>query len=154
MRALLTACSTVLLEKLTGSELVKKFPAFYGIRRFIIAFTTAHHLSLSWASSIQSMPPHPTSWRSILILSSHLRLVLLSGLFQNMYYASFIQIYRSAETWNLHVGGICINKIYRSVETWHLQTCSICITQFWLKSTVLQNLYFVVCVKTYLWLEL
>ena len=26
-------------------------------------------------------PPHPTSWRSILILSSHLRLGLLSGLF-------------------------------------------------------------------------
>jgi len=23
-------CSTVLLEKLTGSQLVKKFPAFYG----------------------------------------------------------------------------------------------------------------------------
>jgi hypothetical protein len=26
-------------------------------------------------------PPHPTSWRSVLILSSHLRLVLPSGLF-------------------------------------------------------------------------
>ena len=36
--------------------------------------------SLSWASSIQSMPPHPTSWRSILILSSHLRLGFQSGL--------------------------------------------------------------------------
>jgi hypothetical protein len=33
------------------------------------------HLSLCWASSIQSMPPHPTSWRSTLILSSHLRWV-------------------------------------------------------------------------------
>ena len=45
-----------------------KFPAFYGTRRFITAFTRARHLSLSWASSIQSVPPHPTSWRSILIL--------------------------------------------------------------------------------------
>ena len=27
---LLTSCSTVILEKLTGSQLVKKFPAFYG----------------------------------------------------------------------------------------------------------------------------
>ena len=47
-------------------------------RRFITAFTSARHLSLSWASSIQSIPPHPTFWRSILILSSHLRLSLLS----------------------------------------------------------------------------
>jgi hypothetical protein len=46
----------------------------YGTRRFITAFTSVRHLSLSWVSSIQSMPPHPTSGRSILILSSHLRL--------------------------------------------------------------------------------
>ena len=49
--------------------------------RFITAFTNARQLSLSWASSIQSTPPHPTSWRSILILSSHLRLGLTSGFF-------------------------------------------------------------------------
>ena len=36
---------------------------------------------LSWASPIQSIYPHPTSWRSILILSTHLRLGLPSGLF-------------------------------------------------------------------------
>jgi len=33
------------LEKLTGFQLVKKFPAFYGTRRFITAFTSACHLS-------------------------------------------------------------------------------------------------------------
>jgi hypothetical protein len=33
-------------------------------------------ICLSWARSIQSMLPHPTSWTSILILSSHLRLGL------------------------------------------------------------------------------
>ena len=65
----------VLLEKLTDSQLVKKFPLFYGARRFITAFTSARHLSLSWASSIQSIPSRPTSWRSILILSSRLRLM-------------------------------------------------------------------------------
>jgi len=69
-----TPCSTVLLQKLTGFQPVKKFPAFYGYRRFIIIFTSACHLSLSWASSIQSIPPHPTSWISILIFS-HLHLV-------------------------------------------------------------------------------
>jgi len=38
-------------------------------------------LSLSWASSIHSIHPHPTSWKSVLILSSHLCLDLPSGLF-------------------------------------------------------------------------
>jgi hypothetical protein len=39
----------------------------YRIHKFPPPFPT-------WASSVQSIPPHPTSWRSILILSSHLRL--------------------------------------------------------------------------------
>ena len=65
-------------NRLSASQ---KFPAFYVTRKFITAFTSARHLSVSWARSIQSMPPHPTSWRSILIVSSHLRLGLLRGLF-------------------------------------------------------------------------
>jgi hypothetical protein len=44
---LLTAWSRVPLEKLTVLQLVKKFPAFYGIRRFLTALTSARHLSLS-----------------------------------------------------------------------------------------------------------
>ena len=75
---LLTPWCRVLLEKLTGLQLVKKFPAFHGTRRFITALTSVRQLSLSWASPIQSIYPHPTSWRSILILSIHLRLGLLS----------------------------------------------------------------------------
>ena len=54
---LLTSHNTVLLEKLTGSQLVNKFPTFYGTRRFITAFTSARHLPLSRARPIQSMPP-------------------------------------------------------------------------------------------------
>ena len=77
---LLTSWCRVLLEKLTGLQLVKKFAAFHSTRRFITALTSVRHLSLSWASPIQSMYPHPTSWRSVLILSTHLRLVLPSGL--------------------------------------------------------------------------
>ena len=46
----------VLLEKLTGLQLVKKFPAFYGTRRFITALTSVRHLSLSCASPAQSSP--------------------------------------------------------------------------------------------------
>jgi hypothetical protein len=62
-------------------QLVKRVPSFYGTWRFITAFTSARHVCLSWASSIWSIPPQPTSWRSILILSSHLWLGLPSGLF-------------------------------------------------------------------------
>ena len=44
---LFTAWSRDFLEKLTGSQIVKKFPSIYGTRRFITAFTIARHLSLS-----------------------------------------------------------------------------------------------------------
>jgi len=73
--SLLTPWCRVLLVQLTGLQLVKKFPAFHGTRKFITALTSVRHLSLSWAS-----PIHPTSWRSILILSTYLRLGLRSGL--------------------------------------------------------------------------
>ena len=69
------------LEKQTGLHIVQKFPAFHGTRRFITALTSVRHLSLSWARPIQSIYPHPTSWRSSLILSNHLRLGLPSGFF-------------------------------------------------------------------------
>ena len=73
---LLTPWCRVLLEKPTGLQLVKKFPAFNGTRRFITTLTSVHHLYLSWASPIQYIYPHPTSWRSVLILSTHQRLGL------------------------------------------------------------------------------
>ena len=78
---LLTAWCRDLLEKLTGLQLVKKFPAFYVTRRFNTTITSVRHLSLSWASPIQSTYQYPTSWRSILILSTHLHLGLPIGLF-------------------------------------------------------------------------
>jgi len=78
---LLTPWCRALLEKLTGLQLVKKFPVFHGTRRFITALISVRHLSLSWASPIQSIYPYPASWRSILILSTNLCLGLPSGLF-------------------------------------------------------------------------
>ena len=78
---LLNPWCRVLLKKLTGLQLDKKFPAFHGIRRFITALTSVRHLSLSRARPIQSIHPHPTSWISILILSTHLRVSLPSGIF-------------------------------------------------------------------------
>jgi len=91
----------VLFWKKTCFRVFKKNPP---PPKFITALTIAHHLSLSWARSNQSVPPHLTSWRSIhsftlfsvypytgkvprmwklsnLILSSHLRLGLPGGFF-------------------------------------------------------------------------
>jgi hypothetical protein len=88
---LLTPWCRVLLEKLAGLQLVKKFPAFYGTRRFITALTSVRHLSVSWASPFQSIYSHPTSCRSILILSTHLHLGLPTLLIQFFLY---IPLYR------------------------------------------------------------
>jgi hypothetical protein len=53
------------LEKLTGVQLVKKFPAFYGTRRFITAFTSTRQLN----------PVHtPTSY----LQKIHLNIILPS----------------------------------------------------------------------------
>jgi hypothetical protein len=43
----LTPWSIVLLEKLTGSQLVNKFPAFHGTRISVITFTSVRYLSNS-----------------------------------------------------------------------------------------------------------
>ena len=78
---LLSPWRIVLHDKLTCLQLETKFPTFSGTRQFITAFTSARHLSLSWASSIQSITSNPISWRSIVLLSSHLRLGIPSCLF-------------------------------------------------------------------------
>jgi len=44
---LLTPQGRELIEKLTGSQPVNKFPAFYGTRKFITEFTSARRLSRS-----------------------------------------------------------------------------------------------------------
>ena len=90
---LLTPWCRVLLEKLTGLQLVKKFPAFHGTPRFITALTSVRHLSLSWASLIQSIHPHSTSWRSVLILITHLRLSLPIGLLPSGFHTKTLYIF-------------------------------------------------------------
>jgi len=56
----LTPRSRVLPKKLTGFQLIKKFPAFYETRYLITAFTRAYHLSLFWAQ-ISNVEDHPFS---------------------------------------------------------------------------------------------
>jgi hypothetical protein len=74
----LTPWSRVLLEKLTSSQLVKKFPC-------ILHNPEDHYLILKCLPPVlnmsQSIPTHPTSLRSILIVASHLRPGFPSGPF-------------------------------------------------------------------------
>ena len=55
---------------MAGSQLVKKFPAFYGTRRFLTAFTKAQHLSLSSEHSSPCLLSH--------FLKIHLNIILPS----------------------------------------------------------------------------
>ena len=69
----------VLLEKLTGFQPVKKFPAFYGTRRFITAFTNARTCSYpESARPVHATTSHFLKIRLNIILP--LRLGLPSGL--------------------------------------------------------------------------
>ena len=114
------------MEQLTGFQLVKKFPPFYGARRFITTFTGARHLSLSWASSIPFTPPHLAPWRYKLILSCLLGLGLPSDLFpsgfptQTLYAHILSPIYA---TFPAHpslldlITGIIFGEEYRSLSS-------------------------------------
>jgi hypothetical protein len=78
---LLTLWILALLERPPVVRPFDSFPSFYGTRRFNAEFTGALHLFLSWARPIQSTSLHPNSKTSVLLLSTHLRLGLPSGLF-------------------------------------------------------------------------
>jgi hypothetical protein len=73
---ILTLWSWTLLERPLVVRPLDSIPAFHGTRRFNTEFTRVLHLFLSLARPIQSTSPHPTSPRSILILSTHRRLGL------------------------------------------------------------------------------
>jgi hypothetical protein len=63
-------------------QLVKKFHIFYGTLSLITVFTRARHWYLSWGRRVQTTPLHAVSLRSILMLSSHLRLHPTSCVFR------------------------------------------------------------------------
>jgi len=59
--------------------------SFYGIQSFITVFTRARSWSLYWGRWINPATSHPVTLRSIPILSSHLRLSSLSGIFPSFF---------------------------------------------------------------------
>ena len=111
-------------------QLIKKFPAFYGTRKFITVLTSSRHLSLSWANSIQSPQPLPTSWRSILILSSYLRPCLPSVLFPSGFptktlYTPFLSPYSCR---------ICVNTSFFFGDIYLSETLAIVLLSFYSKA--------------------
>jgi hypothetical protein len=90
--------STVLLETLIVSKLVRKISVLYGTRRVIIIFTRGRKMTLLWASWILSTSPHPISSRPILMLPSHLLLGLLNGLFPSGFPTKILYLYSTQLT--------------------------------------------------------
>jgi hypothetical protein len=82
-----TPRSTVLLEKLTVTNLIKKFPAIYGALRFTTVFTTTRHWSLSWDRWTQYALFHSISLWSVVILSSHIKVKVKLSLCLTKYHA-------------------------------------------------------------------
>ena len=78
---LLTPWSRVQLDNLTGLQVVKYPPHFMEPEGSLPHSQVPAICPYSEPDQSNSCPPHPTPWRSILILSSYLRLGLPSGHF-------------------------------------------------------------------------
>jgi len=110
-------------------KLVKKFPAFYGTRRFIIAFKIARHLSLSWGGAEYQVYATPSYF-----LKSHFYIILLriglpnclfpSVLFTTSLYAP--HIYPICATYPAHL--ILLDLITRTIfgEQYRSLSSSLC----------------------------
>jgi len=124
-----TSWRTVLLEKLTNPKLVKKFPAFYGIRRFIISFTSARHLSLSWGGAEYQVHATTSYFLKIHFYIIHLCIGLPSGLFPSVLPTTTLyapHLYPVCATYSVHL--ILLDSITRTMlgEEYRSFSSSLC----------------------------
>jgi hypothetical protein len=126
--SLFSPWSIDLLELLTGSLVVKKLFASYGIWRFNTACIRAHHLSLSRPTLFSPCPHIPLpEKRSILMSSLHQWLGLPSGFFPSIPTKSLYIVILSPklDTWPVHL--ILLNIITRTIsgeQYGSLRSCS------------------------------
>jgi hypothetical protein len=92
-----TPWSKVLLEKLVIPQLVKKFAAFYGTRRFITELTEARH----WPcfETFHSLPPFSSGL--ILMLFKTTKYVLLIGTIYNHIRGSHSAVTEVLSLWDI-----------------------------------------------------
>jgi hypothetical protein len=81
----LPLCSWVPFERPQVVQPLGRFPAYYETRRFITTFPRALRLYLSWARWMQSTSSQPISSKSILMLSTQLRIALPCDSFQQVF---------------------------------------------------------------------
>jgi len=79
--SLLTPHSRHVPKRLTVPHLAEEITAFHAARVFMVTFTTARHLFLSWVRRTQSTPSHPIPL--FLLSSSSLQSLVDLRLFQN-----------------------------------------------------------------------
>ena len=108
-------------DKLTGPQLVNKFPEFYWTIEFITAFTRAPHLP-PILSQMDPVHTHPTFRRSLLILSSHLRLGFPSGLLLSdfpikTFYAPLLSPIHATRPTNMSSGFDHRNDIWWGIQS-------------------------------------
>jgi hypothetical protein len=118
---LLTPWNRVLLEKLTGLQLVKKFPAFYGTRRFITALTSARHLSNGGACCVMlrlKTPPRRSEWGSSLPPDCFVSRGNISHVFRNIIFYG-VGLLALRPTPNLEDQGIPFSLGHHPRPVWH-----------------------------------
>jgi hypothetical protein len=116
-----------LFWKFDSRSASQEIPLLFLNLGFISVFTTAHRWTLSWGTWIQSTSSHSISGRSILILSSHLRLGLPSCVFHSGFPTNtLVYISQLFYSWPIPC---------RSHIPWFHQSNSIwCIVQVWSSS--------------------